>query len=45
LPRGHQIAIAWFVDRVTLYRSELSGRAPRYEAVHHIDLGAAPVGP
>jgi 2'-5' RNA ligase len=42
LPHGHQIAIAWRVDRVTLYRSDLSGPVPRYEAVHQIDLGAAP---
>jgi len=40
LPRGRQIAIAWVVDCVTLYRSDLSGPAPRYEPVHHVDLGA-----
>jgi 2'-5' RNA ligase len=42
LPRGHEIPIAWVVDRVTLYRSDLSGPAPRYDAIHHVRLEAAP---
>jgi RNA 2',3'-cyclic 3'-phosphodiesterase len=30
--------IRWRVDQVTLYHSDLSGSAPRYEAVHHVPL-------
>jgi 2'-5' RNA ligase len=31
-------AIGWRVDRVTLYHSDLSGPAPRYDVVRHVAL-------
>lgn len=31
-------AIGWVVERVTLFRSDLSGAAPRYETLHDIRL-------
>lgn len=34
--------IAWHVDRVTLYASDLSGPAPRYTARHVVRLADAP---
>lgn len=33
--------IGWRIDHVTLFRSDLSGPTPRYEAVHTITLGPA----
>ncbi|HKV99114.1 MAG TPA: 2'-5' RNA ligase family protein, partial [Vicinamibacterales bacterium] len=33
-------AIGWRVDHVTLFRSDLSGPTPRYEALHTISLSA-----
>ena len=33
--------IGWRVDHVTLFRSDLSGPTPRYEALHTITLAAA----
>jgi RNA 2',3'-cyclic 3'-phosphodiesterase len=37
-------AIGWRVDRVTLYHSDLSGRAPRYHAVRDVALRPASGG-
>ena len=37
-------AIRWRLNEVTLYHSDLSGAAPRYEAVHHVALRGSPNG-
>lgn len=36
----HVASIGWHVDHVTLFRSDLSGPTPRYEALHTITLAA-----
>ena len=41
LPQLRVPAIRWPVTDVTLYNSDLSGPAPRYEAVQHVSLRAS----
>ena len=41
LPQVRVPAIRWPVTDVTLYHSDLSGPAPRYEAVQHVSLRAS----
>jgi 2'-5' RNA ligase len=36
------MAIDWLADRVTLFRSDLSGSVPRYEPLHEIELATSP---
>jgi 2'-5' RNA ligase len=36
--------VRWRVDHVTLYHSDLSGPAPRYEAAQHVGLRASAGG-
>lgn len=36
--------LRWHVDRVTLYHSDLSGPAPRYDAVKHVPLRGSASG-
>ena len=40
LPAVRAEAIGWRIDHVTLFRSDLSGPTPKYDAVHTIALDA-----